>query len=164
MSIAIQLFVILLVSGLFLIGAEIFVPGGILGTLGAVALVGAVVAAFVAFPPAAAGYITVGIVLLIGVALVAWIRLFPKSPMGRKMTVARDLSDSKGTEDGLDSLLGKVGKAISDLRPGGFATIDGRRVDVVTQGEMIDDGATVRVVEIEGNRVVVVEAEESSKA
>ena len=40
----------------------------------------------------------------------------------------------------------------SDL---GFADIGGKRVDVVTRGENIEQGAKVRVVEVEGNRVVV---------
>jgi membrane-bound serine protease (ClpP class) len=103
-------------------------------------------------------------VFLVGVFLIAWIRWFPRSPIGRKMTVARDLGESKGTEDGLNALLGKTGKASSGLHPSGFAVIEGRRVDVITQGEMIDKGATVRVVEVEGNRVVVAQATESNEA
>ena len=41
------------------------------------------------------------------------------------------------------------------LRPAGFAEIGGRRVDVVTRGENIESGAAVKVLEVEGNRVVV---------
>jgi membrane-bound serine protease (ClpP class) len=47
------------------------------------------------------------------------------------------------------------------LRPAGHATIDGRRVDVVSRGEMIAEGVPVVVVEVEGNRVVVARAAES---
>jgi membrane-bound serine protease (ClpP class) len=52
-------------------------------------------------------------------------------------------------------LLGQVGVAISVLGFAGMARIGGRRVDVVTEGEVIPPGIAVRVVEIEGNRVVV---------
>ncbi len=38
-----------------------------------------------------------------------------------------------------------------------FAEIEGRRVDVVTRGEMISAGSTVRVLDVESNRVVVAE-------
>lgn len=47
------------------------------------------------------------------------------------------------------------GKALSDLRPGGFALIDGARVDVVTRGDVIPAGATIEVVRDEGYRRVV---------
>ena len=42
-----------------------------------------------------------------------------------------------------------------DARPAGFAEIGGQRVDVVTRGENIEAGAVVKVLEVEGNRVVV---------
>lgn len=151
---SVQLFVILLVSGLILVGAEIFVPGGVLGVIGALALLGSIITGFLAFP-SYGGYIATGIVVLVGVAIVLWIKFFPKSRVGKKMIVSQDLASSKGTEADLKELLGKEGKATSDLRPAGFALIDGRRVDVVTQGQMISKGEAVRVIEVEANRVVV---------
>jgi len=45
--------------------------------------------------------------------------------------------------------------ALSDLRPSGFASIDGQRVDVVTSGEHIPAGAPIEVVNDEGYRRVV---------
>ena len=155
-----QVFLASLLCGLLLVGAEIFVPGGILGFFGAVALVVACAAGFSAFP----GYgplVASGVVGLAGLAIFGWIRFFPKSPLGRRMTVAKDLSQAHGTEDGLDDLIGRQGVAASDLRPAGFATIDGRRVDVVTEGGMLSRGDAVRVTAVEGNRVVVrlIEAE-----
>lgn len=159
MTAAIQLFAILLVSGLLLLGAEIFVPGGVLGTFGGIALLAAVVTGFAAFP----GYgtaIAVAIIFLIGIAIALWIRLFPKSRIGRRMTVSTDESTYKGTQDGLPELVGKTGEATSSLRPSGFARIDGRRVDVVTEGGMIAQGETVRVVKVESNRVIVARAKQ----
>jgi membrane-bound serine protease (ClpP class) len=152
-----ELFFVLLVVGIILLGAEIFVPGGVLGLVGGLSLLGAVVTGFLAFP-GLGGLIAVGIVALVGVALIAWIRYFPGSAIGRRMTVAENLSLSKGTQEGLRDLLGKEGVAASSLHPSGFATIDGRRVDVVTRGEMIARGEPVRVVHVESNRVVVIAA------
>ena len=71
------------------------------------------------------------------------------------MTVSNDESDFSAVQDGLQELLGAQGEAKSDLRPAGFALINGHRIDVVTQGGMIDKGTPVTVVEIEANRVVV---------
>ena len=51
--------------------------------------------------------------------------------------------------------LGDCGKTLTRLRPAGKALINGRRMDVIAQGEMIDEGRMVEVVEIEGVRIVV---------
>ena len=155
MSFAVQLFIILLVSGLFLFGAEIFVPGGVLGVIGGLAILAAIVTGFSAFGPVLGGYIAFAILVLMGIAITLWIRLFPNSPFGRKMTVLTNLKTSKGTQDGLSDLVGKTGETLSALRPGGFALLDGKRIDVVTLGEMIAKGEPVVVTRVEGNRVVV---------
>ena len=41
------------------------------------------------------------------------------------------------------------------LRPSGLATIDDERIDVVTEGEVIQKDQPIKVIEIEGNRIVV---------
>ena len=53
------------------------------------------------------------------------------------------------------NLLGAIGQALTDLRPAGLAQFGERRVDVVSRGDYITKGTSVRIVEIEGNRVVV---------
>ncbi len=155
----VQIFIILLVVGLFLIGAEIFVPGGIFGVIGGLALFGAIITAFSAFGPTIGGYITIGIIFLVGLVIFLWAKFFPKTSLGLKMTVLKDLSQAKGTETGLSELIGEEGVALSDLRPAGFANIGGRRVDVVTQGGMISKGEQVKVIIVEGNKVVVRKAD-----
>ncbi len=150
-----QLFFILLTGGLMLIGAEVFIPGGILGLIGGLALFGASITAFHAFSEAVATYISGGIIVMVVVVIALWIKLFPKTWVGKQMMVSEDLHDAKGTEDGLEELLHLEGIATSSLHPGGFAEIKGHRYDVITQGEMIDCGKTIRVIEIEGNRIVV---------
>jgi membrane-bound serine protease (ClpP class) len=53
-------------------------------------------------------------------------------------------------------LIGKNGVATTTLRPAGKAKIEGKLVDVVTQGDFIEKGAQIRVLRLEGNRIVVV--------
>lgn len=149
-----QVFFVLLIAGLVLIAFEVFVPGGVLGTIGALALVGAIAMGFAAFP-AYGLFIAIGIVVLLAIVVALWIKIFPKTRVGKTMTVATDLSASKASEPGMERWLGLDGMAVSDLRPAGFALIEGTRVDVVTTGEMIARGEKIRVVEVKGNRVVV---------
>jgi membrane-bound serine protease (ClpP class) len=67
----------------------------------------------------------------------------------------KDARGWKGTDPSHQALLGKEGLAHTTLRPAGTALIDGVRVDVVTRGELIDARTRIKVIAVEGNRVVV---------
>lgn len=56
---------------------------------------------------------------------------------------------------GLGALKGRVGKTVSTMRPSGTVEFDGRRVDAMTEGMMIDAGVWVRCVDVKGGKVVV---------
>jgi membrane-bound serine protease (ClpP class) len=53
------------------------------------------------------------------------------------------------------SVRGVQGVALSDLRPAGFARINGRRMDVVTQGDYLPAGTILEIVQDDGYRLVV---------
>lgn len=57
--------------------------------------------------------------------------------------------------DPVKDLAGASGAAHTDLRPGGQANFNGRKVDVVAEGGYIDRGSRIKVVRIEGTKVVV---------
>ena len=152
-----SMLILLLASGMLLIGAEIFVPGAVLGTMGAFALLGAVVVAF-SIGLKIGFYTAFGILLLATLTVVMWVKFFPRTLVGRKMTLSEDGSVFKAFRS-RQSLVGKTGSAHSELRPAGFAMIDGQRVDVVADGGIIGRGEAVRVIRVEGNRVVVRKAD-----
>ncbi|MBU0678899.1 MAG: hypothetical protein KJ626_12370 [Verrucomicrobia bacterium] len=152
-----QWYLILLVAGLFLIGVEIFIPGGILGFLGGLALVGAVIAGFFAFPPPWDFISAVAIVLLSGACLVLWVKFFPGTRIGKQLTLQKDGSTFKSSGNESKDLVGREGVAVTDLRPAGIASIDGIRIDVVADGAWIEDGSPVRVIAASGNHITVCE-------
>jgi len=149
-----QLFTLLLGAGILLIAAEIFLPGAILGILGGASLLGAIIAGFYAFP-AIGPFIAIAIVVGSGLVLWLWVRYFPRSRIGQRMMGNTNLATAKSSADGIERLQDKEGVALSQLRPGGFAMIDGQRIDVVTEGGMIEKNTRIRVVHVESNRVVV---------
>ncbi len=63
------------------------------------------------------------------------------------------LGASAATSD--DGWLGRQGAAASLLRPAGKAQINGRLVDVVSEGPFIPEGTLIEVVHVSGNRIVV---------
>jgi membrane-bound serine protease (ClpP class) len=69
--------------------------------------------------------------------------------------VAR-LTATKGQGVGLEHLeVGKVGIAETPLRPAGKVEFDEEFFDVVSEGDFVATGEEVRIVDIQGNRVVV---------
>jgi membrane-bound serine protease (ClpP class) len=84
-----------------------------------------------------------------------WLKFFPGSRIARRF-----ISQSSTGELGVarPELLNGTGVALSQLRPSGTATINGQRVDVVTEGGLIERVTAIKMVAVEGARVVVREA------
>jgi len=59
------------------------------------------------------------------------------------------------SSDDYSALVGVTGTALTDLRPAGTAVINDRRCDVVTDGVYIAKDTQIRVVKVEGVRVIV---------
>lgn len=154
-----NLALILLGLGLALILAEVFIPSmGILSVLAAASIVGAVIAAFQVSNEVGINFV-LAVALLLPVTLVVAFKLLPRSPLGRRFTVQGLSFEATPATDERDlDLVGREGEVVSPLRPAGHARIADRRVDVVSRGESIDAGVRVRVLEVTGNRVVVVRA------
>jgi len=156
---------LLAAAGLALLIAEIFfIPGfGIAGALGLAALLGALVLAMTGAGDTATVIIEtvwrVVIALLVAlVAALALLRLMPRLPFAHRLVLASDLGT--GPAHGSAPLsdqgwLGKRGHAASALRPAGIAEIEGERVDVVSDGALVEPGTPIQVIHVDGNRIVV---------
>jgi len=85
-------------------------------------------------------------------ALALWVRFFPNSRFGHVFI-------SRGAVGGIRAekpeLLHQTGVAFTQLRPCGTALINGRRIDVVTEGGLIEKDTPLKVIALEGMRVVV---------
>jgi membrane-bound serine protease (ClpP class) len=156
---------LLALLGVFLFALELFViPGfGIVGILGLLALLGALVMSTLG-AGSHSGFVLwavvrMGFSVALAIVLTAlFLKFLPKLPIGRKLI----LSTALETSDGFYSApptdyqwLGRTGLAHSTLRPAGIADFQGHRVDVVSDGEFIDAGAPIRVLHVDGNRIVV---------
>lgn len=142
----------LLIVGVVLLLLETVLPGMIAGFIGFCCLVAGVFLAYANFGPYTGNLVLFGVVAVLVVLAVLWMRFFPNSRVGQ-MFVTRRVSGDLGVEQ--PALLNQTGTALTNLRPSGMALINGKRVDVVTEGAMIESGTTVRVLAVEGLRVVV---------
>jgi membrane-bound ClpP family serine protease len=146
------LVVILLVAGAALLFAEIFLPGMIAGVVGFGCLVAGVVMAFVEFNPRTGTFILLGVIFGLVGGFALWIKYFPESRYAGLFVSKRVVGNIDAEKP---ELLHQTGTAYTNLRPSGTALINGRRVDVVTEGGMIERGTPIQVVALEGMRVVV---------
>jgi membrane-bound serine protease (ClpP class) len=92
------------------------------------------------------------------VALVAGLvlmRFLPSLPGGRKLVLTTALAPGGRSESEQRLVRGLVGTTLTPLRPAGMASFDGRKVDVVSNGEFIERGQPVEILRDEGSRVVV---------
>lgn len=146
-----------LVLTLVLVGAallllETILPGMVAGILGICCLIAGVVLAYSNYGMRTGNWVLVGVALGLVLGTAIWLRFFPDSRMAKVFISQKVVGDLKVDKP---ELLDQAGVALTNLRPSGTVLINGQRVDVVTEGAMIEQGATVKVVAVEGMRVVV---------
>ena len=132
------------------------VPGhGFPGILGALALLASVFLAFgIPFTFIAIQSIASSIILTV-ILFAVFTRYYPQSAWMRRLALVEAQGPDYVASSDFSSLRGMTGVAASYLRPAGVAQIDGKRVDVLTQGEFIAAGTPVRVTRVEGARIFV---------
>ena len=157
--------------GVALVVGELFLhPGTVIpGLVGALMMFGALVWAMIDRYPSQPIWptedmllrpmINVGIAIVGSGALIAvLVKYLPSSPLYRRIALVSALPGGDGSaipESARSVHAGMTGSAKTMLRPSGKADFAGHPVDVVTEGGFIEAGATVRVVLVEGARVVV---------
>lgn len=172
---------VLIIVGVLLIGVELFLLPGV-GVAGAFGLLSLMVGLVLAFVPASsptfpgmerssAGLLWGVAFVLMGIVTAAVLGFYMSKNMRTLPVLGRlILTDRPADEDiegdaaaqvvapmGAPVVIGQEGIALTTLRPSGKADFDGRVVDVVSDGPMVQPGRRVRVVIAEQMRIVVVE-------
>jgi membrane-bound serine protease (ClpP class) len=96
--------------------------------------------------------------LLAIIGSLVMLRFLTRLPFGRRLILETELlagAEGSSAPERDMRWLGKRGTALSPLRPAGIAMIEGERVDVVSDGDLIEPGAPIVVTHVDGNRIVV---------
>jgi len=142
----------LIAVGVALLLLETILPGMIAGILGMCCLIGAIAVSYADFGVRTGNFVLLGVGFGLVVGLVLWARYFPESRFAKVFISQRTIGDIDVEQPGL---INQTGVAQTNLRPSGIALINGKRLDVVTEGGMIEKGTPVKVVAVEGMRTVV---------
>lgn len=154
---------VLLILGVVLLAVEVFIiPGfGLAGITGSVALAGGVLWSFAKlcqYDYTVMLWHIVGSTAVLGLLIFFTFKYLPRSRFWKGIALEEELSTETGyvaVPEELAQLEGASGVALTDLRPSGMARIDGRRVDVVTEGDYFNRGDAVVVFQVAGGRIVV---------
>ena len=159
--------IILFIIGVVLLLLEIFViPGfGVAGVLGIILVIASLFLALIGGSTPFVDWHQVSIAIIqLASSLVAAIillvilaKFLPKSNVFSRLVLATEENADKGfvSSKSLNELIGKEGKALTTLRPAGMADFDGEKIDVVADGDYVQQGSRLRVLRVEGSKVVV---------
>lgn len=148
---------ICLVLGLVFVTIELFTPGfGVPGVTGLVLLLAGIIVA--------SDSVLEGMVLFIVILLLLCLlfTIAVKSASGGALAKSPlVLKESANKQDGFTSgedmgyFLGREGVVTTMLRPVGTADFDGVKLEVLSEGEIIENGSKVKVVKVEGRKLIV---------
>jgi membrane-bound serine protease (ClpP class) len=147
-------------AGIVAIILEVFVPAaGIIGIAGVGSIIASVVIAYQRLGSLVGSIYLAVVLVMVPVFIVLYFRFFPRSPVGRWLISQDRQGPDKGyssfTPEKYVDLIGKEGTSLTILRPAGMVRIDGQKYSAVTGGEFIDKDKSIKVVKVEGSRVVV---------
>ena len=140
-------------AGLLAILAEMFLPtAGVLGAAGLGSIIASIVVVYRRFGSLAGSLYLAAVAVLIPVLIALYFKFFPHSPMGRWLMIRK----GPGAEPGpYGELAGREGRTLTVLRPVGLVMIGDRKYSAVSGGEFIERDRQVKVLKVEGSRILV---------
>ncbi|MDO8548755.1 MAG: nodulation protein NfeD [Ignavibacteria bacterium] len=158
--------ILLFIAGIILIAVEIFViPGfGVAGISGIILILASLFLAltggleFFDYDIIGTAIIQLAVALTGAFVLILlFAKFLPKSTLFNRLVLAEEETADKGfvSYPSEKELIGTEGVALTDLRPAGSAEINNTRYDVVADWQYIERGKKVKVIRVEGIKVVV---------
>ena len=153
--------VLLFLAGLVLLAIEFFVPGfGLFGIAGIASIL------FSLFMTLGGGVSALSIMasgtVAAVVAFLLLLKYLPSSGLWKRLVLRNELRTEQGytASEDLTQLIGQEGVVLTLLRPAGAVRIGEKVLDVVSEGRFIEPGVRVKVLGVQGSRVVVRAIEE----
>ena len=147
------------VVGIGLLVLEAFMPGfGLPGISGIVMEIVAIALTWVNHGSVAALGLTIIVLSLIAIAISMSLRSATKGRLSRSKIILKERESNEAgyrSAEDMQVFLGKEGETTTVCRPTGMAEFDGVKLNVVSDGEFLPAGTRVRIVQVEGSRIVV---------
>src|SRR5262245_1115871 len=150
---------VLIAVGFLLLAAELFIPsGGVIFVLAVAAIAGGVAMTFY-YEVSVGAFTLIGVFIALPVLGSLLLHYWPRTAMGKRFFLSAPEEDdtlaSTPINQELEQLRGRLGRALSALRPSGVVDFDGQRVDVITEGMIVEPEQWVRCIDGKAGKVIV---------
>lgn len=157
---------ILIGAGAVFMLAELFIPsGGVLSVVAVGLMIGGVVMVFYYGTTFQAVVTLAAVFVAVPILMSMMFSIWPHTPMGKRLIRSGQPDEEDVTVASmpvnleLEQLRGRYGRALSTLRPSGTVEFDGRRIDAMSEGMLIEEGQSVKCIDVRAGKVVVRAAE-----
>ena len=155
---------VLFAIGIFLLALEVIVPGGVLGIVGGLSLLGGVLVAFDRFGPGGGAWALAAGLLVTAIALYLEFVLLPRSRLAKALSLTATVEGRSQPPVADASLAGRTGVAVTTLAPTGIVECEGRRYEAFSRSGLIAAGAPVQVTAVETFRILVIPAQTTTSS
>ncbi len=150
------LILLLFSIGILFIAVEVIIPGGILGTVGALLMLAGSIKAFIDYGTVGgitAVLVALGIVVL---ALFIEFRVLPRTKFGKRAFLTKEITAvSAAFGEEARELIGKSAEALTMLSPSGYIRVDGQRYEAFCQSGQAPVGSALEIVGADNFRLIV---------
>lgn len=148
--------IVLFIIGLILLLVEVFVPGfGVPGILGITSVIASIIMSSSSLEQAIISlFISFILTTIVGILL---IKFGPRNKLFNRIILSTSLNRENGyvANENFKNYVGKIGITLTPLRPSGSVEIEGKKLDVVSKNVYIEKDQQVKIVKVEGSRIVV---------
>ncbi len=147
---------VLLILAFVFIGIECLIPGfGAPGIVGAICLIIGIALSVDTWQQAM--ILTAILAVVLAIFIFVMLRLLHSGKLRSPIVLKEKLDKERGfiSSEDLNYLVGREGKAVTDLRPAGKISVDDLVLDVISSGAYIESGANVRITGVSNSSLVV---------
>lgn len=149
-----SLILILFGLGLLMLSLEIFLPGGVLGVIGGLAMLVATGLSFRDYGASGGALALAAAVALTVAAFYVELVVLPKTRFGRGLVLSAEVT-GKASQAADTSLIGRPCEAATVLAPSGFVLVDGHRVEAFCRDGFVEAGTKLVVHSTDNFRIIV---------
>lgn len=145
----------LFVVGVLLLGFEVFLPGGILGVIAGLAMLGGAALAFIDYGVGGGLLASAIAVVMVGGMLYFEFKILPKTAFGQRLFL-RAAVDGVSTPERERDYVGSVGTTLTAMGPTGYVEIDGKRLEAFSRSGFLEADVAIKVVGTDNFRLIVI--------
>lgn len=151
-----NLILLFFLLGVLLLAGEVFVPGAILGIIGAICMLVGCIVSFLTFGTVGGLLATAVAVALLALTLYVELVWLPRTRLGKQMIVQSTVAaTSQAPLAEAEAVVGKDAEALTPLVPTGYVQVAGRRYEAFSRSGHLPKGAVARVVGLDNFRLIV---------